>query len=102
MEVLYDLEDKDGVRFTWNVWPANKQETGKNIVPVGCCYTPLKKGTHVQTVPYPPLNCATCKVVLNPYWYVKAIIIIFFKKKKGEAFADVRLCCLCITQDLTI
>ena len=63
------LEDKDGVRFSWNVWPDNKVDAARMAVPLGCMYTPLKQTENLATVNYPPIRCkqATCQSVLNPY-----------------------------------
>jgi protein transport protein SEC23 len=73
------MEEQDGVRFTWNVWPAGKGEAGKLVVPIAAMYTPLKeRGEEVvqsgalpaiQAVPYEPVMCKQpCRAVLNPYW----------------------------------
>eukprot|EP01133_Synstelium_polycarpum_P000232 gene232-282_t len=51
-------EDKDGVRFSWNVWPTSRVEaTRKLLVPLGCMYTPMKQSADIVQVPYPPLHC---------------------------------------------
>ena len=36
-------EARDGIRFSWNVWPSQKLEATRCMVPLGCLYTPLKK-----------------------------------------------------------
>ncbi|KDR13332.1 Protein transport protein Sec23B [Zootermopsis nevadensis] len=38
-------EDRDGVRFTWNIWPSSRLETTHLVVPLGCLYLPLKERT---------------------------------------------------------
>ena len=38
-----EAEERDGVRFSWNMWPSSRTEASKIIVPIGCLYTPLKK-----------------------------------------------------------
>jgi protein transport protein SEC23 len=69
MDYFYQKEDSDGIRFSVNVWPANKAEQAKMNLPLGCMYTPLKRGTHVQKVAYEPLQCkGSCRTYLNPYW----------------------------------
>ena len=40
---FYQREVLDGVRFSWNIWPANKVGAARVEVPVGCMYTPLKE-----------------------------------------------------------
>ena len=37
-----ELEEADGVRLTWNVWPASKVEAAKCVVPFAALYTPAK------------------------------------------------------------
>lgn len=58
-------EERDGLRFSWNVWPASRVEGTRLVAPVACCYTPLKAG--VPTVTFPPVHCKQCKAVLNPF-----------------------------------
>ncbi|CCC68078.1 hypothetical protein NCAS_0A15200 [Naumovozyma castellii] len=62
-------EDLNGVRFSWNVFPSTRTDAAKNVVPVGCLYTPLKELETVAPVVYNPIVCggAQCKAVLNPY-----------------------------------
>ncbi len=42
-DFIQQNEDKDGVRFTWNVWPSSKVEATRLVVPVGALYQPLKE-----------------------------------------------------------
>jgi protein transport protein SEC23 len=42
-EFIQQNEDRDGVRFTWNVWPSSRLETTRLVVPLGCLYQPLKE-----------------------------------------------------------
>lgn len=64
------MEDKDGLRFSWNVWPASKAEASKIVIPISCLYTPLKNRADLPPVYYEPVVCkAPCKGILNPYWY---------------------------------
>ena len=37
------LEDADGVRLSWNIWPNSKLEATKCVVPFAAMYTPNKK-----------------------------------------------------------
>lgn len=62
-------ETKDGVRFSWNVFPSTRLEAARMAVPVGCLYTPLKQIPGLVNVNYPPLTCKTqtCQAILNPY-----------------------------------
>lgn len=38
-----EQEQRDGARFSWNVFPTNRLEAAKMAVPLGCMYTPLKQ-----------------------------------------------------------
>jgi protein transport protein SEC23 len=62
------IEDKDGVRFSWNVFPPTKAESSKLVVPVAALYTPLKTRAEgeLPTVAYEPVVCR-CRAIINPY-----------------------------------
>lgn len=60
------IEERDGIRFSWNVWPSTKQESQKFVVPVACTYTPLKEIANLSVLGYEPVKCK-CNGVLNPY-----------------------------------
>ncbi|CCD26928.1 GTPase-activating protein SEC23 NDAI_0J00360 [Naumovozyma dairenensis CBS 421] len=62
-------EDINGIRFSWNVFPNNKADATKNVVPVGCLYTPLKEREDLPIASHAPILCGgpQCKAVLNPY-----------------------------------
>ena len=65
-----EIEEQDGLRFSWNVWPGTRLEATRIVVPVGCLYTPLKERA-VAPVYYDPVTCKQpCRAVLNPYWCV--------------------------------
>jgi len=65
---FHGLEARDGVRFSWNVWPSSKLEATRIVVPLGCMYTPLKKIEGMPSVlAYAPIRCNGCTAVLNPY-----------------------------------
>ena len=62
------LEDKDGVRFSWNVWPGSKAEASKLVIPISCLYTPLKERPDLPPIAYEPVMCKSpCRASLNPY-----------------------------------
>lgn len=59
-------EDRDGLRWSWNVWPSSKVDLAKIVVPLGCAYTPLKQ--NVPQVYYDAIKCkGNCHTILNPY-----------------------------------
>eukprot|EP00457_Paulinella_chromatophora_P001779 gb/GEZN01001781.1/.p1 GENE.gb/GEZN01001781.1/~~gb/GEZN01001781.1/.p1 ORF type:complete len:747 (+),score=118.53 gb/GEZN01001781.1/:81-2321(+) len=62
-----EFEQRDGVRFSWNVFPTTRLEATRMAVPIGCMYTPLKPVQDLYRVPVQPLLCKSCKAVLNPY-----------------------------------
>eukprot|EP01083_Nonionella_stella_P067978 180161_1 len=70
-----EAEERDGIRFSWNVWPITRIEAGRLIVPISCMYTPLKNTTDVPKVDYEPVVCkgSSCPAVLNPYCQVDFI-----------------------------
>ncbi|CCK71056.1 GTPase-activating protein SEC23 KNAG_0F03920 [Huiozyma naganishii CBS 8797] len=68
-------EDINGVRFSWNVFPSTRTDANKNVIPVGCVYTPLKEfedengESQLNLAQYNPVVCSgpQCKAILNPY-----------------------------------
>ncbi|KAJ3340011.1 GTPase-activating protein S23 [Gonapodya sp. JEL0774] len=68
MTTLEEIEDRDGVRLSWNVWPNSRIEATRMVVPIGALYTPLKEREDLQPVFYEPVTCKPpCRAVLNPY-----------------------------------
>ena len=67
-EFIERSEETDGVRFSWNNFPANRIEGTRNVVPLSMLYTPLNRRSNI-TFPYGPLLCqvGSCKTILNPY-----------------------------------
>ncbi len=63
-------EERDGIRWSWNVWPSSRLEATRLVVPIGCMYSPFKE--NIPLLYYEPVMCkGTCKqCVLNPFWYV--------------------------------
>ncbi|KAL9332850.1 hypothetical protein ACSQ67_002460 [Phaseolus vulgaris] len=60
---LVELEAVEGLRWTWNSWPAE----GTNLViPLSIMCSPLMV-SEVPLLPYHPLLCSRCAAVLNPY-----------------------------------
>ncbi|KAL0083645.1 protein transporter SEC23 [Phycomyces blakesleeanus] len=65
-----EIEEQDGIRFSWNAWPSSRIEATKAVVPIACLYTPLKEREDFVETPiwYEPVTCkAPCRAVLNPY-----------------------------------
>lgn len=60
-------EERDAVRFSWNVWPSSRLEATRIVVPVGCLYSPMKTRYDVPPLSYDPIRCSGCGAILNPY-----------------------------------
>uniref|UniRef100_A0A8D0HNU1 Protein transport protein SEC23 n=1 Tax=Sphenodon punctatus TaxID=8508 RepID=A0A8D0HNU1_SPHPU len=68
LEFIQQNEDRDGVRFSWNVWPSSRLEATRMVVPVASLFTPLKERPDLPPIQYEPVLCSrtTCRSVLNP------------------------------------
>ncbi|KAF5389531.1 hypothetical protein D9757_004207 [Collybiopsis confluens] len=63
-----DVEERDGVRLSWNVWPSSRIEATRTVVPISALYTPLKVREDLPPVLYEPVACKPpCRAILNPY-----------------------------------
>ncbi|KAJ7902340.1 hypothetical protein B0H13DRAFT_1621483 [Mycena leptocephala] len=63
-----DVEERDGVRLSWNVWPSSRIEATRTVVPISALYTPLKPREDLPPVLYEPVACKPpCRAILNPY-----------------------------------
>ena len=67
LEFIQQNEERDGVRFSWNVWPSSRLEATRMVVPLACLLTPLKERPDLPPVQYEPVLCSrpTCKAILN-------------------------------------
>jgi protein transport protein SEC23 len=82
-----EIEDRDGLRLSWNVFPSSRmvspdqklrypsnnaesiQEASRLVVPIGALYTPLKPKPETPLLQFEPVICKQpCRSVLNPYW----------------------------------
>lgn len=61
-EEILNIEKRDGIRLTWNVWPSSGNETAK--LPLACLYNVHQAATVLE---YEPILCGSCKAVLNPH-----------------------------------
>ncbi|CAF2309779.1 unnamed protein product [Rotaria sp. Silwood2] len=68
-EFITQNEERDGVRFTWNIWPSSRLEATRLVVPLGCLFTPLKERIDLPPLNYDPVLCTrtTCRAILNPF-----------------------------------
>jgi protein transport protein SEC23 len=65
-----EIEDRDGVRFSWNVWPTSRIEASRLVVPISAIYTPMKQNELIAIPNHEPIFCMKCKAILNPYCQV--------------------------------
>ncbi|XP_037804576.1 protein transport protein Sec23A-like isoform X1 [Penaeus monodon] len=67
-DFIESQETKEGVRFSWNVWPSSRIEATRMVVPVAAAFTPLKKRDDLPPICYEPLKCtqSQCGAILNP------------------------------------
>jgi len=47
-----EQEAKNGLRISWNTWPASRLDATKVGVPLGAMYTPMKDIEGLLTLPY--------------------------------------------------
>lgn len=61
-EEIRNIEERDGVRLTWNVWPTKGDATAR--VPMACMYNVHQPA---EVLECEPIHCMSCKSVLNPH-----------------------------------
>ncbi|KAI5165156.1 protein transport protein SEC23 [Nematocida sp. AWRm78] len=70
-EAIRAVEEKEGIRLTWNTLSNNKAETAKNIIPLVCLYKPMHgyNDNSLLQVGYSAIRCSKpeCASVLCPY-----------------------------------
>ncbi|VUZ43590.1 unnamed protein product [Hymenolepis diminuta] len=66
-EYIQQTEANDGIRFSWNTWPASRVDAGQLIVPISCLYTPMKERENPPHIAYDPVVCTRCRGILNPF-----------------------------------
>ncbi|ROW15522.1 hypothetical protein VPNG_02294 [Cytospora leucostoma] len=52
-----DIEERDGVRLSWNVFPSSRMEASRLVVPIGALYTPLKEKPESPLLQFEPVTC---------------------------------------------
>ncbi|KAI9139434.1 protein transporter SEC23 [Paraphysoderma sedebokerense] len=68
MSTFEAVEDKEGLRLSWNLWPSSRIDATRMVVPIGTLYTPLKDRPNIPPVQYEPVVCKPpCRAILNPY-----------------------------------
>ncbi|RYE99643.1 MAG: hypothetical protein EOO41_00770 [Methanobacteriota archaeon] len=57
---FHSVEDRDGLRFTWNEWPVSKLEASRAVIPLAALYVcahvaPRRPATTPRTVTRAPM-----------------------------------------------
>ncbi|KAF7807752.1 protein transport protein SEC23 [Senna tora] len=60
-----ELEAVEGLRWSWNSWPASKSEATALIIPLSIMCTPLMQASELPVLPYDPLEPISSFVL----WY---------------------------------
>uniref|UniRef100_A0A8C6UMI9 Protein transport protein SEC23 n=1 Tax=Neogobius melanostomus TaxID=47308 RepID=A0A8C6UMI9_9GOBI len=84
-EFIQQNEDRDGVRFSWNLWPSSRLEATRLVVPVSCLFTPLKERPDLPPVQYEPVLCsrANCKAQVDFRAKIWACNFCFQRNPRG-------------------
>lgn len=64
---IYENEDKNCVRHSWNILPSSRIEAAKMVLPIGTLISPLKEVPDLNVLGYNPVICNHCRGILNPY-----------------------------------
>jgi protein transport protein SEC23 len=74
------IEERDGLRMSWHVFPSSRMEASRLVVPLGALYSPLKEKTDTPLLQYEPVSCkAPCRAVLNPFCKLTTYAETIFK-----------------------
>ena len=58
--------ERNGLKFVWNILPNSRTDMTKIIIPLGFHYTPLIKNENIPLLEYDPLRCRNCNSVISP------------------------------------
>ncbi|KAK6090860.1 hypothetical protein P3W45_000105 [Vairimorpha bombi] len=59
-DAIREIEERDGIRLTWNVWGTKGNETSK--IPLACLYNVHQDTNFIECE---PIYCLSCKSILN-------------------------------------
>lgn len=60
------IEERDGLRLSWNTFPSSRMEASRLVVPIGALYTPLKELADQPLLQYEPVSCKSpCRAVVS-------------------------------------
>lgn len=60
-QTIEDIENRDGIRLTWNVWPVTQSKL--EVVPIACMYNIAQL---CMSLPCEPIYCHSCQAILCP------------------------------------
>ena len=61
-----NIDEKNGLKFVWNILPNSRIDMTKIVIPIGFHYTPLIKNENIPLLEYEPLRCRNCNSVISP------------------------------------
>ena len=61
-----NIDERNGLKFVWNILPNSRTDMTKIIIPLGFHYTPLIKNENIPLLEYDPLRCRNCNSVISP------------------------------------
>lgn len=67
---MFDInkeEAENGIKCSWNVFPGNKLDLARYVVPLGIHYSPLKQIPEDKVLSYDPVVCQVCKSIIHPF-----------------------------------
>ncbi|KAL7678306.1 hypothetical protein ACOME3_004536 [Neoechinorhynchus agilis] len=88
-QFIHSEEQRNGVRFSFNLWPSNRTDSAKSIIPLGVVFTPLRPRSDLPPITYEPVLCgrAQCRATLNPFCHVdystKTWTCVFCMQRNG-------------------
>ncbi|KAM5366533.1 hypothetical protein ACJZ2D_010501 [Fusarium nematophilum] len=101
-----EVEDRDGVRLSWNVFPSSRMEASRLVVPIGALYTPLKEKPDTPLLHFEPVTCKQpCRSVLNPFWSVSSPTpfnlssLLTYLRSQVDVRARVWICPFCLSRN---
>lgn len=59
-QTIKSIEDENGIRLTWNIWPVAPTKT--DLIPIACLYNIHQSCT---VLPYEPICCQGCQAILS-------------------------------------
>ena len=65
---FYQLEERDGIRLSWNCIPRSNLQHQRNVIPLSALYTPMNNKSQVNIASEKEaVVCRQCRAFINPY-----------------------------------